>query len=233
MDDFLNKGKELSEKAIDDTPDYLKKDLSKKNPLPWQRYIDPGVSDVVNSQLGRVYGTSDNAFDPNNINADGSYKEQPTKQTDSYTQNIERGVNFSGGTPKPTGNAMLDAINNKYANQFANKYAGLATNNKINKPVYQSSQLARTGSVLGNIQANEMANFKEQYAFQQQRQQMYNQWQQEQERAKGGFLSSLLQIGLGAIATFATGGAAAPALLAGGASALGNMNGAGGNADQG
>lgn len=192
---------ELNSEQVQATaPKSQTQDLSKSNPLPWQRYIDPSVSDnLVNQQLGRVFGKSANAFDvTNNINPDGSYKTQPTNTGDYFNQSQLKGVDIKGGAPKSTGNAMLDAINNKYASQYANKYSALGTQSGIDKTKWQSNQLANTGAILGNVQANAMQNFKEQYAYQQQRQQLFNQWQNANEQAKGSFLSSLLQIGLGA-----------------------------------
>lgn len=182
-------------------PKYQMEQLSKSNPLPWQKYIDPSISgdsnDIVNQQLNR-------------------------NNSDYYDASFNRGVDFSPPKAAPTGNAMLDAINNKYASQYGTKYSGLALESDTKKPAWQSSQLNRTAGVLGTVQANEMQNFREQFQYQQQRQQLYQQWKSAQDQAKGSFLSSILQIGLGAIATFATGGAAAPAVL--GAGAIAGVN---------
>lgn len=211
-------------------PPWLVNNLSQDNALPWQKYIDPSVSDTINQQLDRV-GLFPNAQNNNsgrmtNLDKAGGMP-QASPQGDYYNDSLGKNVNF-GVQKANTGNPMTDAIYNKYSQDYAPKYGALKTNFDIGKSSWQSGQLNKAGSELGAIQKNQMQNFAEQYQFQLQRQQLFKAWKQNQQSVLGSILGGILKIG-GAAAGFVLGGPpGAAAGAAGGGAVAGVLAGQGG-----
>lgn len=208
-DKFYNAERQKMEK-------YKTQELGQDNPLPWQKYTPSTLVGTDATGGGFVNDTLTRLNSPN-VLKDTQFKN----------------VNYGGMNPMrrdSLGDPVSAALNNKYASQYDTKIAGLKNEATIKDPVYRSKQYDRAGRVLGAVWQNQVANYKEQVAFQQQREQMWQQWKNAQDQAKASFISAALSF------IPVIGGAIGKAIGGGGGGfdfSLGNTNGMGGNADQG
>lgn len=178
------------------TPDWLGKDLSESNPLPWQRYLDKGVeamgSDILNNRVnGRFY--------ENNL----LYGIPDKAEKLDYSSVL-------GGS----GNPQLDAIARKYQKQVGDSLNSLKGQANYDLGVMKAKETSRASDILGTAEKIRMSNFKEQWDYQQKRQQILDQQKNAQQAAEASTLGSILGLG-GAVVGTVLGGPIGGALLGG------------------
>ncbi len=181
------------QEKLDATPDWLKNTQSRSNPLPWQTYLPDEIAGPQNNN-SLAASAYRNASDPNFAN-------RPMAGVGSDRANVG-GVGDGLGSHNP----MSSAISKRYEAGLGNKLSAMQTKTEANAPVAQSNELARASSMWGQDQSIAMANFKEQYAYQQQRAQLYTQWRNAQTAAENavwgsviGGISSVATLGIGAL----------------------------------
>ena len=172
------------EATLAETPDVYKNTLSESNKLPWQQYLDTSLA--------------------NNLDATGKNHNGLANQIWNRAQNGENEGLLSHGVPtqasaiqlgnQPQGynNPMNDAIAGKYNEKLTDTIRNQKQLQDMGAPMRQSEELARSSDIFGKQQAIQMQNFKEQYAFQQQRQQLFTQYVNAQNQAEGEVLGQIL-----------------------------------------
>lgn len=175
--------------------DWQSKHLGEDNPLPWQKYLPV---DAV--EMGDEFNRRPESY-----------------FTDGMNEGVDRSDMFEAAR-----SPMEAAIAKKYRSQYGNKLSGLKAAGAVEGKARYGKEMARAADVYGKQQQIRMQNFKEQYEYQERRRQIYNQWVQAQNAAKGSWLSTVLG-GLGTIGGFLLGG---PAGAMAGAAAGGMAGGA-------
>lgn len=163
----------------DTYPTYQTNTLSKQNPLPWQVYLPGQATDLAGQINNRALSGSDNAQRDELLNY-GVNNTAPTKTASSLESNSV--------------SAQSQAINNKASSSIGNNLDSIKAQNMINAnpELRESQELSRAADIYGKDAAINMQNFKEQYNYEQQRQQMYVQYQNAQKQAQGQTLASIL-----------------------------------------
>ncbi len=170
--------------TLDETPAWLKENLSEKNPLPWQQYFDDsitGESGLIKQQLNEAYS---DVFAGGLENPNG-YLHKALEISDVGPLQAE------GGYQSP----MAAAIAQKYQAQANDKLKAVRDAQKAEMPGKISKNLGRIANQIGTVQNLKMQNFKEQYAFQQKRQEIYNAWVQANNQAQAQFWGQVLGLG--------------------------------------
>lgn len=178
------------QQILDSTPNYLKNELSESNPLPWQSYLPKEITDLGSDIQSRA---------------------NPQSQYQQAMSGVN--INPSMGATNVAPSPMSAAISRKYQRGLGNSLQSLMTNQQIQSQTNASNELNRAGNVFAKQYQLQVQNFKEQYAFQQQRMQMYQQWMAAQNAAKSNFFSSVLggMLGIGGMLLGGPAGAAAGA----------------------
>ena len=160
-------------------PAYLTQNLSESNPLPWQQYFNPLIGDT---------------------NQEGSWATQTLKRGPSYYSDTEGygvGKNpINAGAPQLSGaraNPMSTAIASKYQRDTDSKLQKMRTNREMDSAVKYSSAIGKVGQVLGSAQGLANRNYQEQFQFQQQRQQLFDQWRQHVAQQEAAYTQQILQ----------------------------------------
>lgn len=161
--------------------DYSKA-FGEDNALPGQRYYDPRVdSELTNPQLERL-----------------GFNGKQYKTGDYYSDFLNEGVPKGGLDTQGAGlsasednDPMGQAIRGKAQRDYSGKISNLKNTIEANRTLNASNELTRTGNILGAEEQLKIQNHKEQYAYQQQRIQMYNQWINAQQQAKAQFFGSI------------------------------------------
>ncbi len=184
-------------------PNYQKYDLSRQNPLPWEQYLDERIAGPGNgnSLAQKAY---EGSLDPNKI----------PNQLLNGVGSDKAGV-AGVGDGLGSHNAMSSAISKRYAEKTAGNLNSIKTATQANAPVAQSAEMNRAASMYGQDQAIAMSNFKEQYAYQQQRQTMLTQWQNAKSAAESSIWGTIAGVAGAVVGTIATGGAATGAIIGG------------------
>ncbi len=202
------------------SPTYLTQDLSKSNPLPWQRYFDHSATGAANQSADRNLTS---------INPDGSLN-----QNGYLAQTMSHGIPGQMAQLKagPMGAApdspMSEAIANKYSTQSDKALSSFKSQKAIEQQGQASGELNQNTNQLGTMKKLELQNYKEQYDYQQKRQQLLMGWQIAQQQAKMQILGTAIGAGGSII-----GAAAAGAFKGGGGSPGGGDPGGGGAAQYG
>jgi hypothetical protein len=148
------------------------KDFSEDNALPGQRYYDKQVDENL---VGGILSRGDDYY----------------KNAEEYGLAGDTGQSFAadGGDP------MAEAIAGRSKASYDDKVRGMLKQKEVNRPTEISGQLSRAGNMMGAEEQLKISNYKEQYAYQQQRQAMFAQWRNAKEGAKAQFLGSILGVG--------------------------------------
>lgn len=153
--------------------------LSQENPLSWQTYFPKDVydqgrssSDMVNQAMSRGLEGSDY-----------------TSKTLNYGAGDK--VNTNEQMPSQYGSPMEKALQARSSRQSEQQLANIRAQQGAAIPEMESNEARRAGNMIASIQQNKMQNFKEQYAYQVQRAQIYNQWLTAKSQATAGFLGSI------------------------------------------
>lgn len=182
---------------LEATPEYLKSDLSETNKLPGQEYLDRGMVGAAQDDLFANYNLAQQG--PSNVNqrvnpADqsrtlvnksGQYASRSA--IDDHTYGMDRiGLGGEGFHPIDT------AISKKYQGLLNNQLKAAQVQRQVEQPLLESTRQMRSGSVFVNQQQIRMRNFQEQLAFQQRRQELYNQYANAKAEAEAALWSSVL-----------------------------------------
>lgn len=162
----------------------FQKDLSQDNPLQWQRYYSPAVlNDIVGPALGRS-GVFSGPQDENYF-----YKQDMQGVDQSLGKDI--GASTNNGYQN-SGDPMSAAIAKKYQSDFSDKLRGIQGQQKINSISQQNQEAGRAGNMLGTMDKLALDNFREQYAYQEKRRQLFTQWQQAKDAATAGYIGQVI-----------------------------------------
>lgn len=159
---------------------WMTEDLSEKNPLPWQKYFGADAEKDVNDQLGRAFGST---YKDGSI-APGGYIDKTMNYGVAKTAAPLRAAPM--GSNSGTSNSTTEALARKYSGVADNKLKALQINQKQAESKNVSKQLGMVGNELGAIDKLKMANFKEQYAYQQARNAAYTAWKNGNDAASAG-----------------------------------------------
>lgn len=162
--------------------------LSKNNPLPGQNYFDPSVdSRLIPEQQNRDFkGLLNYGVGKDDVGGTG-------------------GAGFASGT-----DAMATALSNRYQGQAKTAIQSVTDKNAATALTDASGNEATISKELAAERSNDVQNFNAQYAYQVQRQNLYNQWQtaiqQQQSAIYGSIFGGIGKLG-GAVVAGAVGGA--------------------------
>lgn len=159
-------------------PKFLTEDLSEENALPWQRYFDESITGgggLIDEQIGRTsHATDSSGYLDKTLNL--GLKDAPQLQATGF------------GFDSP----MSEALAKKYSARVADGIKSIKTQGKIDRGSQVSKALGVIGNEIGASEKLRIQNFKEQYQYQQQRQQVYNQWVMANDAARAQFWGQVL-----------------------------------------
>lgn len=159
------------------------KDLSKTNPLPGQNYFDPSVdTTLIPQQQGRDYeGLLNHGVGHDDIGGTG-------------------GAGFAGGD-----DAMAKALGSRYEDQTKNAIKTVTDKNAATALTDESGNEATISHELAAERQNDVQNFNAQYAYQIQRQNLFNQWETAKQQAQSAVFGAVFG-GLGKLGGAVLGG---------------------------
>lgn len=153
-------------------PDWMTKNLSPTNALPWQQYLN---NDVV--KMGAQIG--EDAQDPGKFLNYGMSGTAPKLGA----------VSSLGGN-----SAMNSALSNKYQGILGNKMSSFQNKQNANLPTEQSQQMLKSADVFANAQKIAMNNYQEQQAYEDKRRQISDQYWNAKAAASASTLTSILSM---------------------------------------
>ena len=165
-------------------PNYETQALSPNNPLPWQTYMPTNVTDMA--QQMQTNANTPGYFQGNLLHGVGS----------AVAGGGNSGPNASGAggaLGAGEGDAMGSAIARKYQNQAGAAIGNIAKQVNQNAPMMANAQTNQANQMTGTAQQIAMSNFQQQYAYQQQRATLFNQYQNQQTQANAAMWGSILQ----------------------------------------
>lgn len=165
------------------TPDWLTKNLNRQNPMPWENYLPDEIANSSNSLA---------ANDLAKARTPGYLTGQVLNGVGAASTN-----NMGAGNSLGAANPMGSAIAKRYQAGLGNKLATIQSQVQASEPTMQSQELNRAAQMFGSDQAIAQANFKEQYNYETQRNQLYNQYKN---ALSAGTASTVGQVIGGAVA---------------------------------
>lgn len=171
--DQINQGKLAS------LPSWETGDLSRQNPLPWQAYLP---NEIANSAGGLAEGIQAKGEDPN-------YLKGQLMQGVSQDSTTHLGAGSSLGANSP----MSSAISKRYQNSLGNKLSQFQNTANASADSMRSQEENKAAQMYGSDQQIAQANYKEQYQYQMQRQQLYNAYQNANNAADSQMISQIIQ----------------------------------------
>jgi len=147
----------------------LNSQLSQQNHLPGQNYFDPSVnSSLIPAEQQKTAGYYQGALNQN------------------VTPN-----SVSGPSSINSSDPMVQALSNRYNTQTQTAVNSITGQNNANAPVLASANESAMEGQLGAEYNNQVQNFAQQYAFEINRQTLYNNWQTAQNQAQSGLYGQI------------------------------------------
>lgn len=199
---ILNENNAAREKALAETPDWQKKDLSEDNALPWQTYLPKEIEGLASGIQSRG--------------------QNPGLITNQLLQGVEGG-HVKGPDALGGNSLMSSAIAKKYEGQLGEGIESLKNKTKADELKRGNEEMMRAADVFGRSQAIKMQNFREQYEYQAKRKAIYEQWKNAKSQAEASMWSSILG-GVFTVGAALIPGAAPAVAAAGAANTIGNIS---------
>ncbi len=161
--------------------DWQNNDLGPDDPLPWQTKMPSESRDLALQIWGRA------------LNPDIDRKGLLEYGVDKTAGDVGNpGIGSALGSK--TGSAMTGAIEKKYSRDFGGAADRIKKQAEIqeNPELLKSNELARSAEIYGKDQAIKMNNFKEQYAYVQQKNQIEEARRNAEVAARNGTIAGIL-----------------------------------------